>query len=581
MKKINRTIILTVLVTLVLGIFIGRWIAPGQKTASFEPDTATKDAAAAVEWWTCSMHPQIRQHEPGKCPICGMDLIPLTDETGDADPLAIRMSATAMQLANVQTEVIRTGNARKEIRVIGKAQADERKIYSQVTHLEGRIESLKVNFTGEEVKQGQVLATIYSPDLVNAQQELFTAYAMRNSQPGLYQAAREKLKNWKISETQIDDILATGKPRESFPITADVSGLVMEKKVNLGDYVMRGMPLYDIVDLSRLWVLFDIYEQDLDLIRVGSKIEFSFQSLPGIPFTSRITFIDPVIDPATRSAKARVEVANPGGRLKPEMFATGTMELPVGSPHDQIVIPASAVLWTGERSLVYVKNPDSGMPSFVMHEINLGPDLGDSYLVKEGLKPGMEIVVHGTFAVDAAAQLAGKPSMMNPQMPMNASARDTVSPQMSVPLAVKNATGKLLNDYLLLKDALVAGDLESGKEIVKRMELQVSAFPSGDLQMPAAALAREHLPAMGDQLKKMVGAQDLAKIRDSFKPLSQHMISLVSAFGSMDRPVYVQHCPMADHNRGADWLSLQKNILNPYFGDAMLTCGSTVRVIED
>ena len=137
------------------------------------------------------MHPQIRQHEPGKCPICGMDLIPLTDETGDADPLAIRMSATAMQLANVQTEVIRTGNARKEIRVIGKAQADERKIYSQVTHLEGRIESLKVNFTGEEVKQGQVLATIYSPDLVNAQQELFTAYAMRNSQPGLYQAARE------------------------------------------------------------------------------------------------------------------------------------------------------------------------------------------------------------------------------------------------------------------------------------------------------------------------------------------------------------------------------------------------------
>lgn len=577
MKSQTRTLILAVLVTLVLGILIGRWLAPKQQHMPSSEVTSTE---SSVTEWTCSMHPQIRQHEPGKCPICGMDLIPVGNLSGDDNPMEISMSPTAVQLANIQTAVIRTGQAEKEIRVIGKVQADERRVFSQVTHLEGRIESLEINFTGEPVTKGQTLATIYSPDLVTGQQELFTAYTLRNSQPALYEAAREKLKNWKISDAQIDAIIAAGKPRETFPITADVGGLVMAKKVNLGDYVMRGMPLYDIVDLSRIWVLFDIYEQDLSLVHVGSKIEFTFQSIPGQTYSGKITFIDPVIDPMTRSAKARVEIPNNNGQLKPEMFASGFMRIPVGSRRQQIVIPASAVLWTGERSLVYVKNPDMGTPSFQMHEITLGPNLGNEYLVKSGLETGMEIVVNGTFAVDAAAQLAGKPSMMSPRT-LPASTMDTIPRLAEVPPAFHRAIGALLTDYLVLKDALVAGDIVNAPQIVSRLFIKAEQIPLEDLKGDASAIVRNQIGAMKETLKQMQQNDQLEALRAQFKPLSKLMIDFATAFGPFDQPVYVQHCPMADHNKGADWLSVQKNIRNPYFGDAMLTCGSTIREIND
>lgn len=212
MKPNTRTLILAVLVTLLVGILIGRWwSSPRQQNMDMSHPEVTEQAGTSE--WTCSMHPQIRQHEPGKCPICGMDLIPVGNLSGEENPLEISMSPTAMQLANIQTEVIRSGQAEKEIRVIGKAQADERRIFSQVTHLEGRIESLEINFTGEPVTKGQTIATIYSPNLVTAQQELFTAYSLRTTQPALFEAAREKLKNWKISDAEIDAILTEGKPR--------------------------------------------------------------------------------------------------------------------------------------------------------------------------------------------------------------------------------------------------------------------------------------------------------------------------------------------------------------------------------
>ena len=579
MKPNTRTLILAVLVTLLVGILIGRWwSSPRQQNMDMSHPEVTEQAG--TNEWTCSMHPQIRQHEPGKCPICGMDLIPVGNLSGEENPLEISMSPTAMQLANIQTEVIRSGQAEKEIRVIGKAQADERRIFSQVTHLEGRIESLEINFTGEPVAKGQTIATIYSPNLVTAQQELFTAYSLRTTQPALFEAAREKLKNWKISDAEIDAILTEGKPRESFPITADVGGLVLTKKVNLGDYVMRGMPLYDVVDLKQIWVLFDIYEQDLNLVHVGSKIEFTFQSIPGQNYAGKISFMDPVIDPMTRSAKARVEVPNNNGLLKPEMFASGLMRIPVGSRQNQIVIPSSAVLWTGERSLVYVKNPDSDMPSFQMHEITLGSNLGNEYLVKAGLETGMEIVVNGTFAVDAAAQLAGKPSMMSPRT-IPASRMDTIPRLTEVPPAFHQAIGAILTDYLVLKDDLVSGNATNAPQILSQLYRKAEELPVDAIKGDASSIIRNQIHSFKQILKRMQDNNQLADLRVQFKPLSKLMIDFATAFGPFEQPVFVQHCPMADQNKGADWLSVQKNIRNPYFGDAMLTCGSTIREIND
>ncbi len=195
----------------------------------------------------------------------------------------------------------------------------------------------------------------------------------------------------------------------------------MEKKVNPGDYVQRGEPIYQIVDLSRVWLLFDIYESDLAWVKKGDVVNFTVSSLPGENFQGRISFIDPAIDPQTRVAQARVEMRNRGMKLKPEMFASGTVEarLPTKS-QAAIVVPKSAVLWTGKRSVVYVKSSDRG--DFMLREVTLGPALGDSYVIEDGLREGEEIVVNGTFNIDAAAQLAGKPSMMSPEASVPAAA---------------------------------------------------------------------------------------------------------------------------------------------------------------
>ena len=363
--------------------------------------------------WTCAMHPQIRMHEPGKCPICGMELIPLVNNSAPVDSNAIQLSKEAVQLANVLTSTVTRQNAVKEIRLYGKVQADERLLQSQVAHIPGRIEKLFVNFNGESVTKGQTLALIYSPELVTAQQELIEAIKTKQSQPEIYEAAKEKLRFWKLTEEQINTIESSGKVKTVIEAASTANGIVTAVRVKNGDHVAEGTVLYDIADLSRLWVMFDAYESDLGFLNRGDKLSFSIQALPGINFTGNITFIDPLINPVTRVAKVRVEVNNENGRLKPEMFATGLVSANLSGYRNNIVIPRSAVLWTGKRSIVYVKQPGTE-PVFKLRSIELGPMLGDTYVIVNGLMEGEEIVTKGAFSIDAAAQLEGKPSMMNP-----------------------------------------------------------------------------------------------------------------------------------------------------------------------
>jgi membrane fusion protein, copper/silver efflux system len=363
--------------------------------------------------WTCAMHPQIRLSAPGKCPICGMELILLAQGSAAVDSDAIHLSKEAAQLANVLTSVVSHQRPIKEVRLYGKVQADERLLQNQVAHLPGRIEKLMVNFTGESVHKGQTLALIYSPELITAQQELLEAVKMKQSQPEIYQAAKEKLRQWMLMEDQIETIENSGKIQNNFEVFSNTNGIVTARRVNNGDHVAEGSVLYDIADLSHIWVMFDAYESDLPFLGMGDKLTFNVQALPGINFTGNITFIDPVLNPVTRVAKVRVEIDNKAGRLKPEMFATGIVNADLSEYRDKLIIPRSAVLWTGKRSIVYVKQTGTDEPVFKIREIGLGPMLGNSYVVTDGLREGEEIVTQGTFSVDAAAQLEGKPSMMN------------------------------------------------------------------------------------------------------------------------------------------------------------------------
>jgi len=229
----------------------------------------------------------------------------------------------------------------------------------------------------------------------------------------LLEAVREKLRLWKLTDEQIARLEKSGEVSPLIDVVATTSGIVISKNVNQGDYVNTGTVLFDVANLSQVWAVFDAYESDLPFLKVGDRLEYTLQSLPGKTFSGRISFINPILDPATRTAKVRVETANPGMELKPEMYANALIDAPLKQYNNEVVIPKSAILWTGKRSIVYVKQPDTETPAFLLREIELGPSLGDAYVVLSGINDGDEVVTNGAFTIDASAQLAGKRSMMN------------------------------------------------------------------------------------------------------------------------------------------------------------------------
>ena len=396
----------------IAGLFVGWLFFHSSGKIAEKHELTTKNRQSTI--WTCAMHPQIRMPAPGRCPICGMELIPLNQNLANVDANAIHFTKEAAQLANVLTSVVTRQKPVKEVRLYGKVQADERLLQNQVAHIPGRIEKLLVNFTGETVKKGQTLALIYSPELVTAQQELLETAKSKQSQPEIYEAAKEKLRLWKLTEGQISSIENTGSEQTTFEAVSTTTGIVIERRVNNGDHVSEGSVLYEIADLSNVWLMFDAYESDLAFLKLGDKLDFTIQAMPGETYSGKINFIDPLVDPINRVSKIRVETTNQAGKLKPGMFATGIIQANLNEYRDKLVIPRSAVLWTGKRSIVYVKQPGTDEPLFKIREIELGPMLGNSYIVADGLLEGEEIVTQGTFSVDAAAQLEGKPSMMNP-----------------------------------------------------------------------------------------------------------------------------------------------------------------------
>jgi Cu(I)/Ag(I) efflux system membrane fusion protein len=593
----NKKIIIVALSTLAIGLSLGWLIFGGASSESKMDDEHQHTTEMAGETvWTCSMHPQIRQSEPGDCPICGMDLIPLDNDDGDElDPMAVSMSPTAMQLADIRTATVGTMDPVKTVRLNGKVQEDERLVSSQSSHIPGRIERLNVNFTGEYVRRGQVMAYIYSPDLVTAQEELFEAQKIKDSQPQLFKSAQAKLKNWKLSDSQIDKILESGTPSDEFPITADISGYVLSKNVNVGDYVKRGEPIYEIANLSRVWVLFDVYESDMPWINKGDQVHYTVQSLPGQTFESKISFLDPVIDPKTRVAKARVEVPNKDNQLKPEMFVSGTVEATLPKKSNNVIVPKTAVMWTGKRSVVYVKNTTGSGVSFMMRDVTLGPDLGDSFIVENGVEEGEEIAVNGTFSIDAAAQLAGKPSMMNPEggpamtghnhggMDMPASSgqvKKKVTNPVSISQKAKEALRPLYTEYLKFKDALTADEFDQGQKAASDFKTTLDKVNMSAFTGESHNVWMEHSSNLKNVLQHVQHLKSIAELRTTFQQVSEGMIAITKAFNPLDQTLYVQFCPMADNNKGANWLSTEQEIRNPYFGEYMLTCGEVENILK-
>lgn len=580
--------------TLAIGLLLG-WLifgGSGSKATEEHQHEHSAEEVAGETTWTCSMHPQIRQPEPGDCPICGMDLIPLEEEqNGEIDPNAVSMSATAMQLANIQTAIVGAAEPLKVVRLNGKVQEDERLIFSQSSHIPGRIEDLLVNFTGDYVKKGQVIASVYSPDLVTAQEELFEAQKIKATQPQLFEAAKEKLKNWKLTEDQINQILASEKILETFDVLAEVSGYVTQKKVNTGNYVRRGEAIYEVADFSRVWVLFDVYESELSWINKGDKVSFTIESLPGQNFEGTIDYLDPVINPKTRVAKARVVKSNPGLKLKPEMFVSGKVEAKLPQT-DALVVPKTAVMWTGERSVVYVKSETDQGVFFNMREVDLGPALGESYVIENGVEAGEEIAVNGTFSIDAAAQLAGKPSMMSPEggaaptghnnrvMDMSNEAQSTPVEAVEVDPKFVTQLTAFYKAYIKMNEAFIESDAPKVSAEAKNTMQALSNVEMELLKGDTHLDWMDQLNVLKPTLETIGNGNDLEKQRLEYATFNQAFYKSLKMFGLDNETAYYQFCPMANNDQGAFWLSETKEIRNPYFGDMMLSCGETRDTIK-
>lgn len=415
-KKTAMRSLITTLAAVITGLLAGYLIAGSSSGHSIKtPAVQTSTSSHAI--WTCSMHPQIRSEGPGQCPICGMDLIPLETNTANndgTDANEIQMSEAAIKLAQIQTSTVQKTFPNKEIQLFGKIKPDERNISELTARFGGRIETLFVNFTGQEVSKGEKLATIYSPELVTAQKELIESVAYKNSNPELYMASRNKLKLWNLSESQVDGIETTAEPKYNFDLLSPIAGTVTQRHVSAGDYVNEGTPLFQIINLKKVWVMFEAYENDLMWLRKNDAVTFTVHAIPGQKFSGKVSHIDPFLDTKTRIANVRVEVDNSDLKLKPGMFVNGQIQPSLSNSRKELLIPKTAVLWTGKKSVVYVKVPNREDVTFLYREIILGAEAGDAYIVKKGLNEGEEIAVNGVFKIDAAAQLHGKTSMMNP-----------------------------------------------------------------------------------------------------------------------------------------------------------------------
>lgn len=580
---------------LVIGLLLGMVIFGN--SSNKEKEHNHNEVIETNQMWTCSMHPQIMQPEPGDCPICGMDLIPAESSADGLLADQFKLTENAMALANIQTTVVGKGNIEgNTIKLSGKIAENEESNAVQTAHFAGRIEKLYINSVGEKVNKGQLLARIYSPELFAAQQELITASTIKESKPALYKAVRGKLKLWKLSEKQINSIESSSKPIPNFPVYANVSGIVTMKMVEEGNHVMEGALLLKIANLNTVWANLDVYENQIDLFKKGQEMAIITNAYPNKEFKGRVSFIDPVLDTRTRTVKLRVVLNNANGEFKPGMFVEGKIDGDSDGKEQILSIPSTAVMWTGERSVTYVKsNPNE--PIFEMREVKLGNTMGEKYEVLTGLKSGEEIVTNGTFTIDAAAQLQGKKSMMNKEggkvmtgheghlgMDSNSSNTQSDHKTMNERIVVSEKFQEQLkvvyNNYISLKDALVKENSKSTAEIATNLLNNLSKV---NMKLLSNNKAHNHWMSLEKEIKSsatFISKTSAIKVqRGHFKHLSSHLINVIQLFG-VNEKVYVEFCPMADNNSGAYWLSKEEKVINPYFGEAMLTCGEVKQVIK-
>jgi Cu(I)/Ag(I) efflux system membrane fusion protein len=429
MKKKIFTVIIAVIFIGALGFFIYPKIFSSKPEETNLPgNDMQRNTAVAAEseqeaYYTCPMHPSVHSDKPGACPVCGMALVKKTalKEPPMSETMMLRavsLSPTQRVIANVATTRVARKSLHEEIVAVGKVDYAEPNYRRISTRFPGRLEKLYLSYTGQHVNNGDPVADIYSPEVISAQQEYLLAkesYDQVKDSPdliaggaaALVQQSREKLLLWGFTEQQIERLDSTKTVGNIVTMYSPISGTVLKKNVDPQQYVGMGEDIYHIADLSLVWVYAEVYEKDLQLVKAGQRVTMTTEAYPDEIFTGKVVFIDPVINPETRTVRIRSEFTNPGNRLKPEMYVKARIQIPA---QQSLAVPNSAILRTGKRNIVWVEVHEN---TFEPREVTLGVSTDSYTQVLKGIREGESVVASGGYLIESESQLQ-QPSSESP-----------------------------------------------------------------------------------------------------------------------------------------------------------------------
>jgi Cu(I)/Ag(I) efflux system membrane fusion protein len=530
-------------VTLALAIGVA-WLLPacGRKPNA-EP-------TRKVLYYQSPMHPWVKSDKPGKCTVCGMELVPVYE---GAEPVhgttdVVMLPPGSPNVATIKTAPVERRSLARTLRVAGTIEDDDSKHRILSAYTGGRIEKLFVNYEGAEVKAGQPIATFYSKDLLAAIREYKVTYGQGPSP--MLTAARLRLAQLGLSEDQIAKAHQRSESEIFVDILAPVNGTVVKRYVYEGQYVQEGEKLFEIADFSTMWFQFVAYEQDLPFLKVGQKVSVRTAAVPDKVFRAQIKFINPNIDSATRSARVRVEIENSNRELQHKLYAEGTVDL---DAPEVLAVPKSAVLWPGDKPRVYV---DQGDGRYQQRRVILGRPGDDFWEILEGVKEGERVVATGNMLIDSQAQLQNVSAPSDESPPLSDPALE-MTPQQHA------AMEQFISAVAALTDTLARDDLGAFNESVAKLPPAPEGF-SDQVSLPIAS------------------APDLATARSNFLSLSEAVADYAMHVRAHFPKLKVFRCPMSDTAgkgipKNAKWIQLSASLRNPFLGSEMLECGTEVK----
>lgn len=583
--------ILLVLVVATLGI-AGGWLG-GQHWKRSEPAAAQPATGRKILYYQSAMHPWIKSDKPGKCTICGMELVPVYegDKGFDVTEGLVTLNTNSINVIHVQTAEARRQPLQRTLHVAGTIEDDDTRHRILSAYVDGRIEKLAVNYIGAEVKQNQALATLYSTVLLAAERDYLSAARqagiaesaeLRKINEQLLASSTQRLRQLGLNDQQIRELPQKKELSITTEILAPMSGTVVARHVYEGQYVKEGEKLFEIADFSTMWFQFDAYERDLVWIQAGQKVDVATPAAPGKVFPGTITFIDPNIKEMTRSAKVRVEIPNPlvteNGRphreLFHKLFAEGIVkvELP-----QVLAVPRSAVLAAGQQGFVYV---DKQGGSYEQRAVKLGRAGDDFWEVLGGLSEGERVVTTGNLLIDAQAQLNQSASGASGTgvPPVNPGVTNT-----SAPLTTPQSTAA--RSFLTLASSVSKALSSDNLDDFNQQAAKVHTALPDLLKVFEDAKSWHPLLDKIEAASHLEPAADLAVARKEFFPFSQAVVDFVKQLRSQEaafKSLKIYQCPMADRAiPGAPptgfWMQTQVPLRNPFFGASMIDCGTEVK----